>query len=204
MFFRTFAIDTNSVTSIGNYAFQNCSSPTSITIPNSVTSIGNYAFASCRTIEDVYCFAETVPSTNASAFIYSNNQSATLHVPEGSVSDYESTAPWSQFGNILGFTPEKCATPTITYANGKIRFACETEDVVFVPTVTCTASQLQNGNALDIGGTFTVSVYAKKKGYDNSVVATKTITINKMGDLDGDGELSVTDITSLVNAILGK
>ena len=79
----------------------------------------------------------------------------------------------------VGFTPEKCATPTITYANGKIRFACETEDVVFVPTVTCTASQLQNGNALDIGGTFTVSVYATKEGHFNSDVATKTFTINK-------------------------
>ena len=96
-----------------------------------------------------------------------------------SVSDYESTDPWSQFGNIVGFTPEKCATPTITYANGKIRFACETEDVEFVPTVTCAPSQLQNGNVLDIGGTFTVSVYATKEGHFNSDVATKTFTINK-------------------------
>ena len=32
----------------------------------------------------------------------------------------------------------------------------------------------------------------------------KTITINKQGDLDGDGQLTVTDVTSLVNAILGK
>ena len=32
------------LTSIGNYAFQNCSSLTSITIPNSVTSIGSNAF----------------------------------------------------------------------------------------------------------------------------------------------------------------
>ena len=37
----------NSVTSIGNYAFRECSGLTSISIPNSVTSIGNYAFYYC-------------------------------------------------------------------------------------------------------------------------------------------------------------
>ena len=38
---------TCSVTSIGNYAFYQCSGLTSITIPNSVTSIGNEAFYTC-------------------------------------------------------------------------------------------------------------------------------------------------------------
>ena len=37
----------NSVTTIGSYAFANCSSLSSITIPNSVTSIGNNAFKGC-------------------------------------------------------------------------------------------------------------------------------------------------------------
>ena len=37
----------DAITSIGNYAFQNCSSLTSITIPNSVTSIGKSAFENC-------------------------------------------------------------------------------------------------------------------------------------------------------------
>ena len=35
---------TYSVTSIGGWAFRDCSGLTSITIPNSVTSIGYYAF----------------------------------------------------------------------------------------------------------------------------------------------------------------
>ena len=43
----------NSVTSIGNYAFDGCSGLTSVTIPNSVTSIGNLAFLSCSGLTSI-------------------------------------------------------------------------------------------------------------------------------------------------------
>ena len=43
----------NSVTSIGNQAFYNCSGLTSITIPNSVTSIGNNAFSGCSGLTSI-------------------------------------------------------------------------------------------------------------------------------------------------------
>jgi hypothetical protein len=57
---------------------------------------------------------------------------------------------------------------------------------------------------MKIGGTFTISVYAKKEGYYDSEVATTTVDMGQMGDMDGDGDVTVSDITSIVNVILGK
>ena len=48
----------NSVTSIGQYAFAVCSSLTSVTIPNSVTIIGDYAFYRCSSLTSV-----TIPNS---------------------------------------------------------------------------------------------------------------------------------------------
>ena len=48
----------NSVTRIGNWAFVDCSSMTSITIPNSVTSIGEGAFKGCRGLTSI-----TIPNS---------------------------------------------------------------------------------------------------------------------------------------------
>ena len=42
------------VTSVGRYAFYNCSGLTSVTIPNSVTSIGVAAFLGCSGLENIY------------------------------------------------------------------------------------------------------------------------------------------------------
>ena len=102
----------NSVTSIGGWAFYGCSGLTSVTIPNSVTSIGKGAFEYCSKLGNVYCYAENVPSTDATAFRGSNIESSTLHVPSSALSSYQATAPWSEFGTIkaLDDTPANINT----------------------------------------------------------------------------------------------
>ena len=95
----------NSVKSIGEYTFYGCSSLTSVTIPNSVTSIRENAFAKCSKLENVYCYAEKVPSTDATAFDKSNIASSTLHVTGSALSSYQTTVPWSGFGTILPIEP---------------------------------------------------------------------------------------------------
>ena len=89
--------ENSQLTSIGDYAFNGCSSLTSITIPEGVTSIGESAFASCPELTDVYCYAESVPSTETDVFDGSY-QYVTLHVPASSLEAYKTTAPWDKFG----------------------------------------------------------------------------------------------------------
>ena len=207
-----------SVTNIGSSAFYGCSGLTSVDIPNSVRSIGANAFSGCTGLTYIVSLIENPFSINgktSSSQTFDSNifNNARLYVPVGTINKYKYTQGWQDFINIEEGTgpggdtppaPEKCATPTISYLNGKVRFACETEGVEFIPTVTCSPRKMLNGNELEIGGTFTISVYAVKEGYYDSDVATKIVTMSQMGDIDGDGQLTVTDVTSLVNAILGK
>ena len=59
----------NTVTSIGNNAFENCKGLTGITIPNNITTIGNYAFANCTGLLGI-----TIPNsvTSIGNYAFSN------------------------------------------------------------------------------------------------------------------------------------
>ena len=194
----------NSVTSIGQSAFKDCSGLTSVTIPNSVTSIGDgafqdcggltsvtigsgiktiysKAFANCENLEDVYCYAESVPQTNANAFNDSYIEYATLHVPDASVNAYKQAEPWKNFKSIVGIEgggtpdPQKCEKPTISYKNGQLMFASATEGVEFISEITDNDIKKYYEATVTLTVTYNISLYATKTGYDNSDVAYATL-----------------------------
>ncbi len=78
----------NSVTSIGVGAFVYCSSLTSVEIGNSVTSIGDYAFNSCTSLTSVE-IGNSVTSIGDYAFVYCSSLTS-IQIPNSviSIGDY--------------------------------------------------------------------------------------------------------------------
>ena len=86
-----------SVTSIGNYAFNKCSSLTSITIPDGVTSIGAYAFYNCSSLTSVN-IPDGVTSIEAYAFYGCKSLITSITIPDGA------TIGSNAFQNCSGLT----------------------------------------------------------------------------------------------------
>ena len=87
----------DSVTSIGDSAFWGCTSLTSITIPDSVTSIGIYAFADCKGLTNV-TIPDSVTSIGEDAFRGCTSLT-TVTIPDGVIS-----IEYSAFSDCTGLT----------------------------------------------------------------------------------------------------
>ena len=101
----------NSVTKILSYTFADCTGLTSVNIPNTVTAIGWYAFTNCNELKDVYSYITdplSVDVGNAVFKKYNDDYSGcTLHVPCGTVNDYQADEHWSPyFEQIVEIDPE--------------------------------------------------------------------------------------------------
>ena len=192
----------NSVTNIGENAFTNCRGLTSITIPSSVTSISQYAFSNCSGLTSVNIEAENPPSLENKSF---SDYDVPFYVPAASVGLYQSTSPWNKFTNTkpLG----QCAKPTITMADGKLSFSCDTEGATFVYHLTTPSAVDGEGLTMELPTVCTVSVYAKKVSCLKSETATMELNlarVGKEGDVNHDNEVNAVDLTTLIDILLEK
>jgi hypothetical protein len=208
--------------------FDNCASLTTVTLGSGVKVIERGAFSSCKKLTDVYCLAEDVPNADANAFRDSYIEYTTLHVPVSSITAYKAVEPWKNFMDIVAldgtsFDPQKCATPTIAYIDGKLVFDCETEGAEFVYEIKNTDAKKGYTKEVTLAPQVTtITVYATKADYENSDVATATIGwrngtpilegfssiklegVETNGDVNGDGTVDVADIATIISIMAGN
>lgn len=94
----------DSITSIGYYAFWDCTNLTSITIPNSVTYLGDYAFNNCINLKDGMVKWEK-PLSALTWNSFPNTTPLTLHVLVGTKALYQAANTWRNFGTIVEYEP---------------------------------------------------------------------------------------------------
>ena len=94
----------NNVKAINQNVFAYCSGLQSVVIGYGVTKMGGWVFRSCDALTNIYCYASVVPSESSLTFSNYPISSATLHVPEELLSDYQATSPWNGFGSIVPLT----------------------------------------------------------------------------------------------------
>jgi hypothetical protein len=108
-------------------------------------------------------------------------------VPDGSIEAYSKDDIWSKFGTIKTFSGEevgRCATPTISFVDGKLEVSCETEGAVcyysmgtaILPSTDFTKFEQSADCSREVS--VMVSAYAVAEGYTQSEIAT---TIVKLG-----------------------
>ena len=117
----TYMNRTRKVTSIGSWAFEDCSGLTSVTIPNSVTSIGESAFYYCSSLTSV-TIPNSVTSIGNFAFYYCKGlTSVTIPNSVTSIGKYA-------FANCSGLT-------SVTIPNSVTSIGYRAFDGVDIPTV---------------------------------------------------------------------
>ena len=210
----------STITFIGSRAFYNCSSLTSVTIPSSVTTIGAFAFSNCPELISVTVNMGT-PITITSD-VFSNRANATLYVPAGSKTTYESANYWKEFKEIIEMEPETVPATDITLSELSLTLTSAGQTSTLVATVTpsnatnknitwtssntAVATVDENGVVTAVAnGTSTITATTNDgTNLSASCEVTVSISTEKKGDTNGDNEVSVTDYLAIANYILGQ
>ncbi len=181
-----------------------------------LTSIGYYAFEGCDSLTSITSYITDVFETGWGAFSDCNN--ATLYVPNGLVITYQSTAYWNRIKNIEEIPSVSlalsCNNKGKVMINGGVQFTNDMSEVsvyngmentfVFTPEENCQLEQV-----LIDGQDVTSSVENNKlttkvqEGSKMIVMFSKS-SVNANGDVNGDGNIDISDVVALVNMILGQ
>ena len=178
----------SSVTSLGINCFYDCSSLTSITIPSSVTSLGGGCFSVCDKLEKIY-FNGKLPKLNDYFSSYSRlglSETCIIYVLSEYLDDYKK-AFGSDYKYIYAWNPSEgdddnpttpCAKPSISYEEGKLKFASETTGAQYHYTISdkdIARDALSEDGNVSLSAAYEISVYATADGHTASEKAKATL-----------------------------
>ena len=112
------------LTTIDAGAFVGCTELVSVTIPENVNSIGDNAFDECSSLESITLTSSTPPEVGENAF--GDSSDCPIYVPAGSVDVYESTPSWNDYegriqANSISFkVPVVCGSYVKEIDNGSL------------------------------------------------------------------------------------
>ena len=174
----------SSVTSLGASCFSYCSGLTSITIPSSVTSLSGGCFLGCKNLESVYFEGKYCRSNYADLKIPTT---CIIKVPTEYLQGYKDSFG-SDYKYIYAWNPNEtgednkpvtqCSTPSVSYSEGKLMFACETTGAKYHYTITDTdikSDALSENGEVSLSAAYNISVYATADGYKASDKAEATL-----------------------------
>ncbi|RGS48115.1 hypothetical protein DWX90_04370 [Segatella copri] len=170
---------------IGGKLLRGCRSLFSITIPSSVTSLGHSCFQNCSGLETIYFKGELPEGIRNYNLGISYN--IIIKVPTEYLQDYKD-AFGPDYKYIYAWNPDEsgddtkpvtlCATPSISYASGELKFASETAGAEYHYTITDAdmASNAYNKEGkVTLSAAYKISVYATADGYKASDKAEATL-----------------------------
>ena len=167
----------SSVTSLGENCFAYCTSLTSITIPSSIISFSWGCFYGCSGLETVYFKGKKCNSNYAYLKI---PKISIIMVPTEYLQGYKD-AFGPDYKYIYAWNPDEtgddnkpvtqCSTPSVSYGEGKLMFACETTGAKYHYTITDTdikSDALSENGEVSLSAAYNISVYATADGYKAS------------------------------------
>ena len=172
----------SSITYLGSMCFSCCSGLTSITIPSSVTSLGGWCFEGCSELKKV-TFQGKLPNNTINCSLQST---CIIYVLKAYLQDYKDVLG-SKYSYIYASKDEEsgdqnpnkqCAVPTISYADGKLTFACSTPNAEYHYTITDTdmaSDAYSKDGIVKLSAAYNISAYATADGYKPSDKATATL-----------------------------
>ena len=165
----------DSTLGIGDNAFYGSTGLTSVSIPSSIESIGGSAFTSCSNLTSVTINRGTPVKIYDNTF--SNRKNATLYVPLGCKAAYEAADYWKEFKEIVEMEP---VYPPI-------------EDFAVI----------LDGKKQTLHGRMVEQDSEEYIITESGIYHVTGRRERLAGDVNGDGKITIADVTSLVNVILG-